>query len=178
MRLDADLAASAIGTAVLLAAVVLSFKYSPTARLVPLVIGIPTLVLMVIQLVFDSVPSVRRLRDLGKRDVFGAGRYLKEAKRRREAPAGEKTGEAAPVGGHPRLLWAGLFVLGIGVGAYLLGFFIAIPVALFAFLRWASRESWVSAAVTTLATSAALWVTFVVFLKVSFFQGVLFLIWR
>lgn len=178
MKLNMDLTASAIGTLIILVAVILSFQYSPTARLVPLVIGLPTLALMVMQLVLDSLPAARGLKDLGKRDVFGADRYLKERKAgHRGAAGGSGPGPAQP-DGQVRLFQALAFVLGLAVGIYLLGFLVAIPLVLLVFLRWVSRESWVSAFLTTLVTSAALYVTFVVFLKVRLFEGLVFLMWR
>ena len=55
-----------------LAFLVLSLDYRPRARLVPVIIAVPTLLLTLLQLLIDMIPAVaRRFSFLQEYDLFG-----------------------------------------------------------------------------------------------------------
>ena len=62
----------------------LSLNYQPKARLVPLAIGVPTLLLTLFQLLIDMIPAVgRRFSFFQEYDVFGieAGRVAEDSEK-------------------------------------------------------------------------------------------------
>jgi uncharacterized membrane protein len=107
-------------------AMVTALSYPEGAKLFPLAIAIPSLVLAVVL----AVISMRsRGTAVGPRppDPDEDPTLTAEERRRRTAVIA-------------------VWILGIFAAVYLLGFLVAIPVSAFAYLRFAARESWVTSA--------------------------------
>lgn len=74
------------------------------------------------------------------------------------------------------LRWLGLIVTwtaAFAISIFVLGFYIAIPIFTFAYLKW-HRRSWVTAIVFASTTLAVVHTVFVLLLKVSLFPGLIF----
>lgn len=107
-------------------ATVTALSYPEGAKLFPLAIAIPSLVLAVVLAVI-SLRSRGMPVEPKSPDPDDDPTLTPETRTRR-------TGEIA------------LWILGIFVAVYLLGFLVAIPVAAIAYLRFAARESWATSA--------------------------------
>ena len=118
-----DLTFALVLIAVFAYATVTALSYPEGAKLFPLAIAIPSLALAVVLAVIS----------LRSRGVIIASR---------PPDPGEEV--IAPEERTRRTATIGLWIVGIFVAVYLLGFLIAIPVSAIAYLRFAARESWVT----------------------------------
>ncbi len=146
MAFDGRVLMSLVMLAIFVGMVAVAFGYPPEARLLPLVIGIPGTVLCLAQL---------------GRDLAGAGRKPDDLSSPGQEPAHSEI-EAlvwATEGGTPgdrairreAVLFG--FLVALIAGILVLGFWLAAPLFLIAFLRFHERESWRF----TLALSAGGW---------------------
>ncbi len=127
------------------------FMLDESTRLVPLLAGTVTLVLLILDMLMAR---------------FGAG--------------GDRDSEQAEGGGvvvpesRGRELAAILFVAGGVAGVYLVGFLIAIPLYLFASIAYLGNQSTKIALIVALVASLLIYVLFEVALDYQLFPGVLF----
>ncbi|MDE0032425.1 MAG: tripartite tricarboxylate transporter TctB family protein [Deltaproteobacteria bacterium] len=146
---------------------VLSLDYQPRARLVPLIIAVPTLLLTLLQLLIDMVPAVgRRFSFLQEYDLFGidTGR------------AAAPSGESCPSGTvFRRELNFAAWLLLLMALIYFIGYLVAIPLFLVLFLRLRSSESWLMTLSITVATWAFVYVVFIVIMGAPLHEGV---VWK
>ena len=128
------------------------------ARLYPLVIGVPALILGVMQLAFD---------------ILG----VSEKKQSTAAPVDYQFAEAAdPVVARRRTINIFSWVFGFVVLIWLIGFFYAVPTMVFLYLKVHSREGWTISIVLTVAAWGLFWGLFDWLLNLPFPDGQL-LIW-
>lgn len=118
--------------------VAVASQYPPQARFMPLVVGIPGMVLC----------------------IFELARELRNAARRR---AGDHDGAAAesPLAGTVRreiVLWT--YFIAFVAALILVGFWVSIPVFLLLFLRFAAGESWRFSACLAVLGTALLFLVF------------------
>ena len=155
-------------TAFLALLLVLSFKYVPKARLMPLVVGVPTLALVVFCLLVNLVPGFsKRYRRVAEQDVFDLGEIRKKlapAARKKRSPAEIRRKEM-------NMIW---WLVGLMAAILLLGYLIAIPGFVFLFLKVRSGERWLTTILVTAATWICVYGVFVVLLKLPIYKGILF----
>ena len=134
---------------------VVSLGYPPRVKLLPWVFMFPAAALAVMQILKDTV---------------GRGKGGKKA----ESALG--LGEwVARLGGTDRgYLAAMLWILGLLLLLYLLGFAVAVPVFIFFYLKL-HGESWRLSVGLSIAFGGILYAAFIYALKVSLYEGVLFL---
>lgn len=146
---------------------VLSLDYQPRARLVPLIIAVPTLLLTLLQLLIDMVPAVaRRFSFLQEYDLFGID----------TARAAETAGEnGSSVAVYGRELGFAAWLLLLMALIYFLGYLTAIPLFLILFLRLRSSESWFMTLAITAATWAFVYGVFIVVMGAPLHPGV---VWK
>ncbi len=146
---------------------VLSLDYQPRARLVPLIIAVPTLLLTLLQLLIDMVPAVaRRFSFLQEYDLFGIDTG-------RAAEPSEETGSSSAV--YRRELNFAAWLLLLIALIYFLGYLVAIPLFLILFLRLRSSESWLMTLSITAVTWAFVYVVFIVVMGAPLHEGV---VWK
>lgn len=134
MKLDGRISLSALMVAIFAGFVALAAGYAPEARLAPLVVGVPGLLLSLAQLA----------RDIRDRMAARAG-----------DGAGPEAGDRAP-GSLPMILWFAAFVIAsIGFGVVL-----AAPVLIFAFLRFDRGESLGLSLVIAISFAATIYLLF------------------
>lgn len=127
------------------------FMLDESTRLVPLLAGIVTLVLLILDMLM--------------------ARY---------SPGGDRESEQAEGGGvivpksRGRELTAILFVAGGVAGIYLVGFLIAIPLYLFASIAYLGNQSTKIALIVAVVASLLIYVLFEVALDYQLFPGVIF----
>ncbi|RZU33464.1 tripartite tricarboxylate transporter permease [Blastococcus saxobsidens] len=177
------------------AIVVQAFDIENEAATMPLLIGIPVVGALTLQLFLDALPGAAvRIRSTlvsvtgGRRQravsapspdpvtvdpaaaTTGHTSVLEEARTRTQAAelAAEQEEEQEMSGRQVLLRQTafGLWAVGFVALAWLVGFVVAIPVALLFFLRLLARESWLRSVLVTLGSWAFLYGLFVVLLDV------------
>lgn len=160
-------------------ATLVAFSFQqPEARLFPLMAGATTTFLILAYFVIDAVPALRRvLHAYIEDDIFmkisAASASIEE----------DEAEEAAELTHHPFKLTdderrqrerkvIGLLV-GFLVLAWLAGLAVACPVLLMAYMVGYSRRSWAVSLIVTAATSAFVYLVFVVVLQLPLHFGVL-----
>lgn len=129
------------------ALVVVALAYLDSgARLVPLIIGIPTLAGLVVQLVLDVFPGLRKAARRSPVDEPAGTDGPADA----DAAGAEEQGRSRA----RREVVFAAWVAGIVVLTATIGLLVAIPVALLFFFKVLSRESWVLA----LSLTAGIWI--------------------
>ena len=135
----------------------MSLDYDRETRLMPLLIGIPTFLLIVLQILFQFYPNLQRLFEI---DIFSPAGTAKEEKRLRE-----KKG---------RLLFPVLLVFSYFILLLLLGFLVATPIYLLVFFRWQGKLSWLKCIAAAGLVWLLLYLVFSVGMKFILFEGLFF----
>jgi len=164
VRFNGQICFTLIMLSIFVAMVAIALGYPPASRFLPLVIGIPGIVLTIGQLVVD-VGELRRsapVRDPEKRSDDRGARVLEDQLARDE-------GRAGSVPKREIVLFAYFF--GLVAGVILFGFWLAIPAFLIAFLRLRERESWRLALLLTTAGTAVLYFVFDRMLSIRLHEG-------
>jgi hypothetical protein len=125
------------------------------ARLYPWAIGIPMLILALIQVILD-MKGIQT-----KPDSSGAPVDF------------QMTKDIDPAVAKRRALIMFSWIFGFFFLIWLLGFSIAIPVMVFGYLKIQSREPWLLSIILTAAASLVFWGLFVWLLNLPFPQGIL-----
>lgn len=147
--------------------VVLSLSYQPRARLVPLAIGIPTLLLTLFQLLIDMIPAVgKRFSFFQEHDVFGI-----EAGRVPENSGKQEVRTARTI--HRRELSFAAWLLLLVALIYFLGYLAAIALYLPLFLKLRSREGWRMTLSITAVTWGFVYVIFILIMDAPLHEGLL-----
>ena len=151
----ADVAMSALMLAIFTSMTAIAVLYYPEgARFQPLVIGIPAVLLCVLQLMLD-------LRG-------GTASATSPATPVAGPPSAE---EAPPLPANELRVWA--WFLALIAGVLLLGFWVTIPLFLTAFLRFEAGTSWQLALGLGAGATAALYGLFGILLRASLHEGFL-----
>ena len=141
--------------------IVEALGYNARARLVPLLVGVPTALLIAFQIAVDHVPGFERFAPAQVKPGFvdrdgiatpGAAALPADEVRRRELTA---------------LGW----VLGLGVALTLFGFYIVLPLFLVGFLRFVAGIGWGRTLLSTAVAIGILYSAFVWFLRVDLYPG-------
>jgi hypothetical protein len=126
------------------------------ARLYPWAVGIPMLVLALVQLVLDL-------------------RGIEPTKRHDDAPVDVQFAERTdPVVARRRTLNIFSWIVGYIVAIWLIGFSYSVPLVVFLYLKVQSRESWLLSIVLTAAAWLTFWGLFDRLLHLPFPQGEFF----
>ena len=164
--------------AIFAGALAIASFYPAGARFQPFVIAIPALALCVVQLILDvlqrravDAPADTRneFEKAQERMSRATGKQL-EFETAHTAPMFTET--ALPEEGQGRrelIVWS--YFLGFMVGIVLFGFWVAIPVFLFTFLRFMAAATWRTTLLTTTIASAIFYGVFALGLKVSVHPG-------
>lgn len=136
-----------------------SYSYAPKVRLVPLLVGIATMIVNILVLVNEvrPIPLFSRLNI----DLMGtAGEVLRE----------ESEQEKARIQLFSIVAW----MLGFLVLIFLVGFYISIPVFGLAFLRIQGKVGWVKSLLVVAIIWCFIFATFELIMELHMFQGMLF----
>jgi|APGre2960657468_1045069.scaffolds.fasta_scaffold17563_2 Tripartite tricarboxylate transporter TctB family len=131
----------------------LAMDFPTKARLMPLMVGIPAVLLGLLQLVMEYRAVSRS--------------YAGDAVDAHQSPdKPEKEGQKDE---NQMILWITLFFTGI----VLFGFVTASPVLVFCFLYFGSKESIKISLISAVSTWAVIYFTFVVWFQMSLFSGLI-----
>jgi hypothetical protein len=161
MKLDRGrLAFTALILLFVLFFIVTSFSYEHDARLIPLLVGFSTLVLVLAVLVNEIHP----LSIVEKMNVD----WTKDLKVQESSPKKKEKVSAK------KLLIIICWIFGFFLFIFLFGFPISIALFTLAFLKIEGKVSWVKALLTAVIVSAAVFVIFEWAMGFGLFEGVLF----
>lgn len=159
---------------VVLGFLVLALDYQPRARLVPLIIAVPTLLLTLFQFLIDAIPAVgRRFSFFQEYDLFGidTGRA---AEPNGEKPAEERPAEETRPASNVfrrEVSFASWLLLLVAL-IYFIGYLAAIPLFMILFMRLRSSESWLTTLSITAVTWAFVYFVFIVIMGAPLHEGV------
>lgn len=159
--------------AVLLA---LTLQYPSETRLMPLVVGVPTLVLLVGLLVVQFSSRVAAMTGgLATGDVLGMEDQVDEVQSRAEgsADAAATADETEPFGGRMAVVAMSFWVLFLFALVLTIGFTVGIPAYLVLYYRLRAGLSWVRTVVLTLFVWLFIVVIFIYVLNAPLYPGVL-----
>lgn len=168
MKLKGEFIFGVLLVGVIMIFVFCSLGYGPTARLVPLAVGIPGIVFGILQLI-GSLPGVsKRLEKLSAaKDLFGTKKI-----KPREEEAQESEEEVEKVSTPAWIIF--LWIVGFTVLISLFGYLVAVPVLVFSFLKFRSGASWLYSILSAVGIEIVMYVGFVLLLKVFLYEGLVF----
>jgi len=144
-----------------LTVVIVSFSYSPEARLIPLLVGIPTLLMIVFIFIAEKFyPKLLRMLNVSMLDLGKVST--------KETPSGE------PRSIRKGLLVISMWLVGYVILIYLAGFLIATAVLFPLFLKIMAKATWVKAIVMGAVVWGFIYGVFELFMKFELFKGMLF----
>ncbi len=129
----------------------LALDFPTKAKLMPLLIGIPAVLLGLVQLIIEYRAVAQELAEGGK-----------------QADA-EKEGKEGKKDEKQMIMWITVFFITI----LSLGFIYAAPILVFSFLYFGSKESMKIALISSVSTWLLMFVIFVEWFKISLFEGLI-----
>ena len=162
--------------------VAIAWDYPPVARLLPFVIGIPGIVLTLLQLVIEIRDS-RTVKESVATDIRSEFEKLQEEVSRRldkkldieiaheklQVIAEDRTDKSTSQL-HREVVFFGYFV-GLVAGILLFGFWLTIPVFIICFLRLQERENWMFVLSLTGAAWLIVYVIFDRIISITLHEG-------
>lgn len=142
--------------------VFMSLGYSRDARVVPFGLGIAIALMTIFVLVGERYPILLRR--------FGG---ILEDLEKKQAGAESRPEPARPQQTGKKFLIICAWIFGFYLLVFLVGFLIAIPVFIIAFLK-ARRISWITTIIITVLVSAFAWGGFQIGMRADFFEGIIF----
>ena len=152
MQASSKMLMTVVMFAIFVIMVVIAWDYPPQSRFLPLVIGIPGIVLTLVQLYVDIRGDVRgpRLSRTSRTKASGSDQGTSQLRR--------------------ELVLFGYFV-GLVAGVLLFGFWLTVPVFLIVFLRLHERDDWVFVMSLTAASWLVIYVIFDQLLEIALHPG-------
>lgn len=144
-----------------------SLGLSPEGRRVPLVVGVPTMLLLAFQVIGDAFPGLIRVRK--KRDFFGTAEVRQEVELEEEEAAEVRP---APAVVRRREFTVMAWVVAFALLMYLFGGLLGLAVFNLLFLLLERERPWFAVAVTA-GTWLFVYALFGLVLKVPFDSGIL-----
>jgi len=141
--------------------IITATNYGKKAALFPLVIGIPTLVLVLIELARDQSSKLSRIFET---DFF-------RMKRQRGENEGKTATESQRL---PKEITAILTVIGFFILLMTVGFLVSTPFFVFCYIIFFARESWWKALLLSLGAWAFVYLVFCVLMEIEFPWSFLF----
>ncbi|MFC1872571.1 tripartite tricarboxylate transporter TctB family protein [Chloroflexota bacterium] len=140
--------------------VAMSFGYSEKARQIPLLIGVPTVILGILLLMSERFPKLIVMFniDLGDSKVAGDDKITSDEKQTQK--------KAIHFMG-----WLGAYVILV----LLVGFLVAAPIIIFLYLKYTGNISWIKTLLFTVIVVGIIeYAGFEILMKADMFKGILF----
>ncbi|MDN5301010.1 MAG: hypothetical protein PWQ60_524 [Thermoanaerobacteraceae bacterium] len=146
---------------------IIAIGYNPQARVAPLVVGIPAIFLSALLLVSYYIPAVdKKINTMKQMELFEM-----EEKKKKGDNKQNKEEKKEPI---IRELNITLWIIGLLLSIYILGFIIAIPIFVFLYLMFREKEKLSTSIIVSLGTWAGIYVMFIILLKAQLYGGVFF----
>jgi len=142
-----------------------SLTYSAEARLVPLLVAVPTALLCVVILLSERYPGLIKNFDVSITDLISTDKDLAE----RFKTSSDRGDDS------PRRVVAnfGWFV-SLFIGIFLVGFLISVTLFTLLYLKFIWRISWLKVSIVTLLVGAIIFGGFELLLEAELYRGILF----
>ena len=137
-------------------------QYSDKARLVPLLVGMATLILGILVLIGETYPRLGRILEQG---LFDADKRVSKTE-----PGLAKGNGSSSV---KRILTGFGLMVGFFMLVWLVGFLLAIPVFVLCFLKIIARLLWIKTLLITLFVWGFVVVVFCYGMRLELFKGIL-----
>ena len=153
-------------------------QYPPQARFMPFVVGIPGLVMCLIQLVLElrNLRGAAEDEDEGKSEIAKAeAEVARITGRKMDFRAAEGAAvvihedDAEQRGRRELIMW--LSFLALVAGILFFGFWISVPIFVLAFLRFYAERTWRFSLLLTVISTTIFYCAFVLGLKVILHEG-------
>jgi len=145
---------------IVLTFVLFSIGYDAEARLIPLIIGVPSLALAILLVLSERYPRLLALFKVSQDSVV------------RGAPSELASSETA-VGGRKVLTFLA-WIVGFVILVFLVGFLITTPVFIFLFLKIRGRIGWFRTLVMSIVVGGFIYGVFEILMRGDMFKGILF----
>ena len=152
----------------------LSLGYSPTARLVPLIVGIAGIIFILLQLLSNFPKLSDKLAILTQKKDFFSTRKIKLQKIKGEEIHDEADADQGVDAFSEKEMF--LWVLLFGVSIFLFGFLISVPILIGVYLKYRADASWRFTILSALGIEFVMYFGFVYLLKVFLYKGYIFIL--
>jgi len=176
MKFTEDSIFSLVITIIMATFVILSLQLGPVARTIPLLVGVPTLILVITQFFADVMhhwtKKIKKytggkiLRDQEER----AKTIVKDSTETSNKPLKKEEGKDIRTKELKMFSW----ILSLFALIYFIGYLIAVPLFLMLYLKIYAKERWVISVGLTIIVYGAMYTLFIFFLQVPLWKGVLF----
>lgn len=143
-------------------------QYRPGTRLFPLVIGVPTFLLLCVLLVTQSSSRVAAFAER-----FATSEVLAVDEPGVDEAASEEVDGDSLLARRKRVITISLWILGLFAAVLVIGFLPAMLLFLLAFYRLYAEEGWVRSILYTAIIWVIMYLIFVIFMGIQFYQGYL-----
>lgn len=150
--------------------VILAIGYNPTARVVPLIVGIPGVILCAILLSSYYIPAVDKRINTLKQKTFFEVEVGDEKKQQKNLQKSEEEFKKTSLKELNMVAW----IIGFLIGIYILGFIVAIPLFTFLFLKFREKESLRMSILVSAGSWAAIYTMFSLLLKAQLYSGLFY----
>ncbi|MFC1872270.1 tripartite tricarboxylate transporter TctB family protein [Chloroflexota bacterium] len=140
-----------------------AFDYGDRARLVPILVGIPTLLLGMLVLISEKYPRLISGFDISVEDFTPKDEEI-ETRFKQEVVQHSTKGVLTIYS----WMW-GFFIL-----VFLVGFLIAVPVSTFLYIKLRERTGWLKALVISIGIGGLIYLGFEILIGTILFEGILF----
>lgn len=164
VRLQGKVLFEAILAVFLAVLIVTSFSYQETARLIPLLIGVPTLLLVLVLLAADAVPNFGKALAFTQRTGIAMGDTERKNVAQITAVAVEEHSEGFTVRSWRLFGWLAFLALLLHYVSYV----ISIPLFVLLFMIIEAKERWLIAILTSIGMALFVLVLFRLLLRATF----------
>lgn len=149
--------------------VIIAFGYGSTTRMFPLVVGLPGLILCAIILSSYYIPAVnKRITTIKQKEFFKA--YDRDKEEQEDDEKKEKEYKIASL----KELNISIWIIGLLIVIYILGFMPSIPLFVFLYLKFREKESLISSILVSIGTWIVIYILFILLLKAQLYGGLFF----
>jgi len=155
--------------------VALSLPYSPTARLVPLMVGTAGIIFSLLQIVSSLPGFAAKFSFLNKKREFFSSDFIKAKKAGPPEESAVDGQAAARSAGALSVTEMCLWVVLFSGAVFLFGFLLSVPVIVGIFLRYRAAAGWRFALLSAAGMAAVMYFGFEVLLGVFLYKGSVFI---
>lgn len=150
-----------------LTSVIIAISYDRQTRMFPLIIGVPGLILCVILFSSYYIPTVsKRLTTIKQKEFFKANDKEEQEDDEKKKKEFKKVSL--------KELNITIWIIGLLIIIYILGFMITIPLFIFLFLKFREKENLIISILFSVSSWVVIYIMFILILKAQLYGGIFF----
>lgn len=150
-----------------LTSVIIAISYDRQTRMFPLIIGVPGLILCVILFSSYYIPAVsKRLTTIKQKEFFKA----QDKEEQEDDEKKKKEFKKVSLKELNITIW----IIGLLIIIYILGFMITIPLFIFLFLKFREKENLIISILFSVSSWVVIYIMFILILKAQLYGGIFF----